>query len=300
MCSRCRRSAPAAALPFVTGRAAAIVLAAALAAGACAERAAVEAAPPAPRELRVCSDPNNLPFSNDREEGFENALAELVAAEMGASLRYTWWVQRRGFIRHTLRALECDVVMGVPTTYELVLATRPYYRSQYVFVYRPDRGLEVRSLDDDVLRTARIGVHVIGEDYANPPPAHALAGRGLIDNVAGYSIFGDYARPNPPARLIEAVAAGEVDVAVVWGPIAGYFAARQPVPLELVPVTPEIDLPFLPMAFDISMGVRREDEALRDELDAIIERKRPEVEALLAAYDVPMRRAAPVGVRSAP
>jgi hypothetical protein len=209
MCSRCRRSAPAAALPFVTGRAAAIVLAAALAAGACAERAAVEAAPPAPRELRVCSDPNNLPFSNDREEGFENALAELVAAEMGASLRYTWWVQRRGFIRHTLRALECDVVMGVPTTYELVLATRPYYRSQYVFVYRPDRGLEVRSLDDDVLRTARIGVHVIGEDYANPPPAHALAGEGSSTTspaTASSATMRDPTRPHgsskrsPPAR----------------------------------------------------------------------------------------------------
>jgi mxaJ protein len=272
-----------------------------LGAAACAERADVAEAsvPEPPRELRVCADPNNLPFSNDKEEGLENALAELVAAEMGVPVRYTWWAQRRGFVRNTLRALNCDVMMGVPTTYELVLATRPYYRSHYVFVSRERDALGVRSLDDAILRTLRIGVHVIGEDYANPPPAHALAGRGHITNVVGYSIFGDYSRPNPPARLIEAVAAGEIDVAVAWGPIAGYFASQQPVALELVPVTPEIDLPFLPMAFDISMGVRREDEGLRDELDAILVRRRTEVEALLAAYHVPMQTRAALAARGA-
>jgi mxaJ protein len=244
-------------------------------------------------ELRVCADPNNLPFSNDREQGFENRLASLVAEEMGARVRYTWWAQRRGFIRNTLRALECDVVMGVPSSYELVLPTRPYYRSTYVFVSRTDRALPLATFDDDILRDVTIGVHVIGDDYANPPPAHALASRGHITNVVGYSIFGDYAEPNPPARLVHAVASGEVDVAIVWGPLAGYFARRQAVPLTLTPVQPEIDLPFLPFVFDIALGVRRDDQSLRDTLDAILVKRATDVEALLHEYGVPRPGTAP-------
>lgn len=243
-----------------------------------------------PRELRVCADPNNLPFSNDREEGFENRLATLLAEELDADVRYTWWAQRRGFIRNTLRSLDCDLVMGVPTTFELVLATRPYYRSSYVFLSRRDRGLDVRSLDDEILRELKVGVHVIGDDYSNPPPAHALASRGIISNVVGYSIFGNYREPNPPARLIDAVVDREVDLAVVWGPFAGYFASRQPVPLDIVPVTPEIDLPFLPMAFDISIGVRRGEETFRDAVDAILARRRADIDALLAEFHVPTRQ----------
>jgi mxaJ protein len=239
------------------------------------------------RVLRVCADPNNLPFSNRRLEGFENEIATLVARDMGASVEYTWWAQRRGFLRNTLRAGACDVVLGLPSSVEAALTTRPYYRSSYVFVVRRDRGIGVRSFDDPALRTLRVGVPLAGDDGANPPPVHALAKRGLIDNVVGYSVYGDYARENPPARIIGAVAAGEIDVAVAWGPLAGYFAARQPVPLDIAPVSPRVDLPFLPFVFDIAMGVRREDTALRDELDAILERRRPEIDALLDRYGVP-------------
>lgn len=250
---------------------------------------AVAASTPATpaRELRVCADPNNLPFSNDKGEGFENRLAGMLADDLGAGLSYTWWAQRRGFARNTLRAGVCDVIMGVPSSYELALPTRPYYRSSYVFVYPRASGLEIRSFDDPVLRTLRIGVHVIGDDYANVPPAHALSNRGIVKNVIGYSIYGNYAEPNPPARLIEAVARGEVDVAIAWGPLAGYFARRQPVPLELVPVSPEVDLPFLPFVFDIAMGVRREDTALREELDGFLVRKAAEIDALLDEYGIP-------------
>ncbi len=240
------------------------------------------------RVLRVCADPNNLPFSNARGEGFENRLAELLAAELGAELQYTWWAQRRGFVRNTLRAGRCDLVVGVPTSYELVLATRPYYRSTYVFVTRAAGGPTVRSLDDAILREVRIGVHVIGDDYANPPPAHALARRGIVRTVVGYNIYGDYREPAPPARLIEAVARGDVDVAIAWGPLAGYFAPRQPVALALVPVMPQIELPFLPMVFDIAMGVRRGEEAWRDELDALLLRRRADIDALLREYGVPL------------
>lgn len=267
------------------GRAVAGVAACAILAAACPAR---EPEPPrVARELRVCADPNNLPFSNADGEGFENRLAELVAAELGATVQYTWWAQRRGFIRNTLRAGACDVVMGVPSSYELVLPTRPYYRSTYVFVSRADRALPVRSFDDEILHRLRIGVHVIGDDYANPPPAHALASRGILDNVVGYRIFGDYSTPNPPAELIAAVARGDVDLAVAWGPLAGYFASRQPVALVLRPVHPEIDLPFLPFVFDISLGVRRDDDALREELDEVLVRRKDEIDSILRDYGVP-------------
>jgi mxaJ protein len=239
------------------------------------------------RVLRVCADPNNLPFSNEREEGFENEMARMVAREMGARVEYTWWAQRRGFIRNTLGAGACDVVMGMPASMELALTTRPYYRSTYVFVTRRDAGLHPRSLDDSLLRRVRVGVQVIGDDYANAPPAHAMARRGIVQNVRGYSVYGDYARPSPPSRIVHGVATGEVDVAIAWGAMAGYFAARQPVALDVTPVLPEIDLPFVPMVYDISLGVRREDEALRDELDAVLARLRPEVGRLLERYHVP-------------
>ena len=252
------------------------------AAAACAPAGAEPA-----RVLRVCADPNNLPFSNQREEGFENRIAALLAEEMGAELRYTWWAQRRGFIRNTLRAGECDLVAGVPSSMEMLLPTRPYYRSTYVFVHRSDAPFTVRSFDDPVLKEVRVGVHLIGDDYANAPPAHALSNRGIIDNVVGFRIYGDYSEENPPARLIEALATGEVDVAVAWGPLAGYFARRSSVPLEVVPVSPQIDLPFLPMVYDISMGVRREDVEFREEVERILEARRPEVEAILDEFGVP-------------
>jgi mxaJ protein len=244
-------------------------------------------AAPAVRELRVCADPNNLPFSNRAGEGFENRLAESVARDLHARVRYTWWPQHRGFIRNTLKAGKCDVLIGLPSTVELAATTRPYYRSTYVFLSRRDRGIAVRSFDDPALRTLRIGVQMVGDDGNNSPPAHALANRGIIRNVAGYSVYGDYSQPNPPARIVEAVAKREVDLAVVWGPLAGYFAPRQVVPLALAPVSPQIDRPFLPFVFDVSMAVRRGDDKLRAELDSFIERRQPEIDALLDRYGVP-------------
>jgi mxaJ protein len=249
-----------------------------------------------PGVLRVCADPNNLPFSNQRLEGFENRIAALVAREMNATVEYTWRAQRRGFIRETLRAGACDVVIGMPSSLELALTTAPYYRSTYAFVYRKDKGLNIHSFNDPALRDLRVGVQMIGDDSANTPPAHALAGRGVVGNVKGYSVYGDYARENPPARIIEAVAKGEVDVAVAWGPLAGYFAKRQRAPLEVVPVSPQIDLPFLPFVYDISMGVRRGDDEFREQLDEILARKRAEIEAILDEYGVPRVGATPGGV----
>jgi len=238
-------------------------------------------------DLRVCADPNNLPFSNSRREGFENRIADLIARDMGRTVKYTWWAQRRGFVRNTLNAGDCDLIVGVPASFDLTAVTNPYYRSSYVFVTRRDRNLEIESYDDPILRKLRIGVQLVGDDGANPPPVHALGNRGIRGNLKGYSVFGDYRQPNPPAQIIDAVAKGEVDVAIVWGPLAGYFAKRQAVPLDIKPVSPQIDLPFLPQVFDIAMGVRREDKAFRDSLDVILEKEKPAIAAILDAYSIP-------------
>ena len=241
------------------------------------------------RELRVCADPNNLPFSNRAGEGFENRIVELVAKDLGAQVRYTWWAQRRGMLRNTLHAGACDVVPGIASGSDRVGTTRPYYRSGYVFVSRADRGLgTLATYDDPRLRRLAIGVQLVGDDGANTPPAHALAQRGLQANLRGYMVYGDYRSATPQAAIVEAVARGDVDVAVVWGPTAGWFAARSPVPLALAQVTPWLDGPRSPMVFDVSMGVRRGDRALRRELDAALERNRAAIARVLADYHVPL------------
>ena len=249
----------------------------------------IGAAPAAPaKDLRVCADPNNLPFSNSRGEGFENKIAELIARDLGARLRYAWWAQRRGFLRNTLKAGLCDLVPGLPAQTEQALTTRPYYRSTYVFVSRKDRGLEIRSLDDPRLTRLRVGVQLAGKDSSNTPPAHALSRRRIVSNVVGYTLYGDYGEPNPPARIVDAVARGDIDVAIVWGPLAGFFASRENVPLTLAPVTPAFDPPAFPFVYEIAMGVRRSDRALRDRVDGILARRRAEIDRILRRFGVPL------------
>jgi mxaJ protein len=237
------------------------------------------------RELRVCSDPNNLPFSNRDLDGFENKIINVIARELHVDATYTWWPQRRGFIRNTLKAGLCDLIPGTVSGLGMVQTTVPYYRSTYVFVTRPGTE-EITSLDDPVLRKLRIGVHLIGDDGFNVPPAHALARRGIIDNVQGFSIYGDYRQDNPPARLIEAVTSGQVDVAIAWGPLAGYFAALQDPRLNVTPVHPVRDERF-PMTFPISMGVLPGNDSLRHQIEKAIANRRMEIDAILAAYNVP-------------
>ncbi|MFN2384003.1 MAG: substrate-binding domain-containing protein [Gemmatimonadota bacterium] len=237
-------------------------------------------------QFRVCADPNNLPFSNEREEGFENEIAELIAKSWGQTVSYTWWPQRRGFVRETLRAKKCDVVVGVPKNYDPVMGTIPYYRSTYVFVYPADQGWDIRSLDDPVLKELRIGVNLIGDDYANPPPVMAMAERGLI-GPKGYSIFGDYSEDSPPRDIIDALGKREIDVAIVWGPLAGYFSKQQPIPLTIAPL-PASERADLPFEYDITMGVRRGDTALKERLDETIREKQGEIRAILERYGVPL------------
>ncbi|MCK1600280.1 substrate-binding domain-containing protein [Bradyrhizobium sp. 166] len=249
---------------------------------------ATTAAAASDRELRVCADPNNLPFSNSAEAGFENRLAAMVAEHFGLQVSYTWWAQRRGFIRNTLKAGKCDVVMGVPSGYDLVETTKPYYRSSYVFVTRQDQHLDLSSLLDPRLHHLAIGVHLIGDDGNNPPPAQALGEQGIVDNVRGYSIYGDYRQADPPARLIEAVESGSLDVAAAWGPLAGYFAQRSPVPLTVTPIRDYERFAPQQFQFAIAMGVRKGDDALRDRLNAFIDEHRSEITSLLRSYGVPL------------
>lgn len=243
---------------------------------------------PAPRRvLRVCADPNNMPFSNERGEGLENELARLVAHDLDAELETNFWAQRRGFVRNTLGSGLCDAVMGMIAGSERVETTRPIYRSSYVVVRRADpKARPFRSFDDARLRRARVGVHVIGDDYANSPPVHALSRRGIVANVVGYRLLGDYRRENPPARLVEAAGRGEIDLALVWGPIGGYFAARHDPPLAVDSL--ETDDEVVPTTFEIAIAVRRGNRALRDEIDSVVERRAGEIAALLERFHVPV------------
>jgi quinoprotein dehydrogenase-associated probable ABC transporter substrate-binding protein len=241
---------------------------------------------PDPGTLRVCADPNNLPFSNERGEGFENQIAQAVAGDLHKSVTYYWYPQRRGFFRATLLAGMCDVVMGVPSSLEIARVTHAYYRSSYVFVWRRDRRLSLTSFDDQQLRSLSIAIPITGDDYDNPPPARALAARHILDNVHGYPVYGDYSKPHPASGAVDAVRRGEVDVAIAWGPIAG-FAARQPgVPLRLSPV-PARD-GSSPFTFDIAMAVRPGDAALAATLDATLRARAVEIQRILTDYGVPL------------
>jgi quinoprotein dehydrogenase-associated probable ABC transporter substrate-binding protein len=241
--------------------------------------------------LRVCADPDDLPFSNEQQEGFENKIAQLIAAELGDSLVNVWWPHRRGFVRNTLRGGLCDLIIGVPKGFDPVLTTKPYYRSTYYFVYRQSRNLGIRSLDDTVLRHLKIGVNLIGYDYTNTPPAHALSARGVVGNLVGFHTFYTQSadRPND---IIDAVANGTVDVAIVWGPLAGYYAKRAPVPLTLVALPDSDAASGMPFAFDIAMAVRRSDKGFGARIDSLLERRHDEILAILLAYNVPMSVAA--------
>lgn len=238
-------------------------------------------------QLRVCADPNNLPFSNRAGEGFENKLADMLAQSLGKTVEYTWQVQQKQFLRDTLDAGKCDVVIGLPTgDHEYgVLTTDPYYRSTYALVYRANAPYKLTSLDDPRLHKLTIGVHSIGDDWADLPGGSVLAYRGIVDNVRVYKMFADFTRPNPSADLIEAVAKGDVDVAIAWGPLAGYFATREPVKLTVVPLTHTHAI--LPFEFSISMAVRHGDGALRDKLNAFLESHRDAIRSLLGSYGVP-------------
>lgn len=239
-------------------------------------------------ELRICAEPDNLPFSNEQRQGFENRITEVVADALQVKPVYYWQKQRQGFIRETLNAGFCDVVMGVPRGYQRVRTTDAYYRSGYVWIARRDSGWVFESFDDPRLKTLKIGLHAIGNDGANSPPAAALAKRGIAENVVGYSLWGEQSQVNPQGDIVEAVVNGDIDLAIVWGPIAGYFAKLHGDKLSLGLLDADPTLPSMPFVYELAMGVRKSDTALAERLNAALAGKRQVIDDILAAYRIPI------------
>jgi len=247
--------------------------------------ASAQAPPAEPKALRVCADPDNLPFSDKEGEGFENRIATVIAEDLGMKVEYFYWPHRRGFMRNTIKANECDVLMGIPKGMDGFLVTKPYYRSTYQFVSRVDKDHDISSLDDPRLKNLRIGVHTIGYDYNNSPAARSLGARKIV-GLTGFSTF--YTDENRPNAIIEALAEDKIDLAIVWGPIAGYFAKQSPVPLSLGPLPDFDESTKTPYAFDIVVGVRKSEKDLRARIDESLERKKDDIAKILAEFGVPL------------
>ena len=231
--------------------------------------------------LRVCADPANMPFSNRRGEGFENKIAEVLAAELGVPVRYTWFPQATGFVRQTLRARRCDLIVGISLGFELLQNTNPYYRSAYVMIYREDSGLSATALDDPALKEVQLGI------VAGTPPANLLARNGLLGNVRPYHLMVDTRVDSPGKQMVEDVATSEIDVAIVWGPIGGHYAKQQEeVPLRVVPLVTKPD--GVRMDYRITMGVRFNEPEWKRELNALLKAKQEEIDAILHDYGVPL------------
>jgi mxaJ protein len=240
--------------------------------------------------IRVCADPDNLPYSNQQLEGFENKIAEVIGQGLGRPVSYYWWPHQMGLVRKTLRTNQCDVLIAIPKGYDPVLWTKPYFRSTYAMAYRKDRNLGIRSLEDPALKSLKIGVHL------NTPPYDVLGNLGLAQNLATYRLYFDARDLDPavrPQRVLEDMVSGSLDVAVTWGPLVGYFARKHPSPaLELVPLE---DDRSEPMSFEFSMGVRKGERELKSQLEEVLDRRQAEIRKIFEEYGVPLLPLKPAG-----
>lgn len=262
---------------------------------------ALEAQRPAPMQagiLRVCADPDNLPFSDSTGAGLENKLAELMARTWNSRLEYIWWAAPRGMMR-MLNGFYCDVSIQMPVLSDMAGVTRPYYRTSYVIVQRKDAPHRVAGLDDPALKTMKIGVHLYQADGENSPPAMALSAHGVVGNLVGFSTT-YIGGMNKPEDIIRAVADQKVDVAIVWGPIAGYYAKQIGADLELTPVLDD-SVSRIPFAYSMGMATRRREREFRDSLQKFLDTKAPEIRDLLQQFGIPLLPlAADSGPRTAP
>lgn len=231
--------------------------------------------------LRVCADPANLPFSNTKQEGFENKIADIIADELGVPVEYTWFPQAMGFERNTLLAKRCDVIIGTGQANKEVLNTNHLYRSAYALVYRPDNGLDgVDSLRDPRLKGKRMGV------VAGSPPANLINKAGLMGNAKPYRLMVDRRYESPAEEMTNDIRAGNVDAGVLWGPIAGYFANKGGDELVVVPLVK--DAKESRVGFRVTMGVRHTDNEWKRQLNKVIRKRQADIDRVLLEYGVPM------------
>lgn len=239
-----------------------------------------------PGLLRVCADPDNMPFSNEAQEGFENRLATLIATAWNSQVQYLWWAAPRGLFSKALNGRYCDVILQAPTGFDMAGVTRPYYRTGYVIVQRADAPHKVTSLDDPALKSMKIGINLFAADAENTPPAMALSAHGVVGNLVGFSttFVGGLAHPED---IITAVVDGTVDLSMVWGPLAGYYAKRAGADLTMTPI-PDDTLTGMPMAFSMGIATRRRERAFRDSLQHFLDTRQADITALLNEYGFPL------------
>ena len=233
--------------------------------------------------LRVCGDPSNLPFSNRLQQGFENKIAKLLADSLELPVIYSWFPQSFGFVRTTLRARKCDVIIGFSAAHELILNTNPYYTSSFVIVYPSEADYKVTSLTDEVIRERKLRIGVV----AGTPPSGLLLDQGLMEQVAPYHLYVDTRADSPGEQIIKDMVAGKLDIAVLWGPIAGYFNKKYDSPFEIVSLA-EYDSEAYPMVFSMTMGIRRGEAEWKKTLNTFIRRNQEEIDAILTEYGVPL------------
>lgn len=230
--------------------------------------------------LRVCADPGNLPYSNDRGEGFENKIAELLARELSVPLEYTWFPQTVGFVRMTLAAKRCDLIIGVATTNELMQNTNPYYRSSYVIVHRRELALDDGRLDNPVFKSLRLGIQ------PRTPVATLVARNGLLTQARSYRLVVDTRLEKPARAMVEDVATGDIDAALVWGPLAGYWVKELAPHLAITPLALEPGKERLD--FRVSMGLRYNEPDWKHLLNDLLQKHKGEIQAIMADYGIPL------------
>jgi quinoprotein dehydrogenase-associated probable ABC transporter substrate-binding protein len=234
-----------------------------------------------PKVLRVCADPHNMPFSTEKGEGFENKLAELFASKLGKGLAYSFYPQATGFVRNTLAAHRCDVIMGVPQGDDLIQVTNPYYRTAYALVFKPGRGLDgVETMADPRLKGRRIGV------VAGTPPGNNMAANGLMANAKPYPLVVDTRIDSSAEAMMRDLETGDIDAGILWGPMAGYYARQATSATAVVPLVKETAGPRL--AYRIGMGVRFSDQDWKRLLNRMIADNQPATNALLLSFGVPL------------
>jgi quinoprotein dehydrogenase-associated probable ABC transporter substrate-binding protein len=234
-----------------------------------------------PKVLRVCADPRNLPFSNEKGEGFENKLAELLAEKLQKKLDYMYFPQATGFVRMTLGSHRCDVIMGFPQGDDLVQGTNPYYRTAYALVAKQGNGLdEVATLEDQRLKGRHIGI------VAGTPPATNMAVNGLMANAKPYPLMIDTRLDSSAEAMIKDLMAGEIDAGILWGPMAGFYAKKANPPLHVTPLVKETTGPRL--VYRIGMGVRTADQNWKRQLNRLIQENQPVINKILLDFGVPL------------